>query len=201
MSVREFIPGRKSVIVAAACALTGLTVQSADAQFRWPWERAPAAPAAPAARPPQDEVPCPPVDIRFGTETLAVRTKPTSTEPGAVRHQLTITQTARDCSLEEGTLRVRVGVAGRVILGPAGAPGTFPVPIRVAVTRGTTTPVYSKLGRLSVTVPPGETSALFTYVDENVAFALPENDKPTNYLVHVGFDEKPEQPQKPARRR
>ena len=55
--------------------------------------------------------------------------------------------------------------------------------------RGGQEPVYSTLARVPVTVPPGESSALFTYVAENVAFPLEPNDRLSRYLIYVGFDE------------
>ena len=146
------------------------------------------------------EIRCPAVDIQGGTETLTVRVAAKAGETGAVRHQANVTRTARECRLEGDTLHLKVGVAGRVVLGPAGAPGSFTVPVRVAVTRGMTQVVYSKLGRATVTVPAGADSALYTYVDEAVSFRLGEGDRPTLYYVHVGLDEKGDKPEKPQRR-
>ena len=146
------------------------------------------------------EIRCPAVDIQGGTETLTVRVAAKAGETGAVRHQANVTRTARECRLEGDTLHLKVGVAGRVVLGPAGAPGSFTVPVRVAVTRGMTQVVYSKLGRASVTVPAGADSALYAYVDEAVSFRLGEGDRPTLYYVHVGLDEKGDKPEKPQRR-
>ena len=153
-------------------------------------------PVDPQAR----EIRCPSVDIQGGTETLTVRVNAKGTETGGVRHQINVTRTARECRLEGDMLHLKVGVAGRVVLGPAGSPGSVTVPVRIAVTRGMTQVVYSKLGRATVTVPPGADSAPYTYVDDSVAFRLGEGDRPTLYFVHVGLDEKGDKPEKPQRR-
>lgn len=146
------------------------------------------------------EIRCPSVDIQGGTETLTVRANAKGTETGSVRHQINVTRTARECRLEGNTLHLKVGVAGRLVLGPAGSPGSYAVPVRIAVTRGMTQVVYSKLGRATATVPPGADSASYTYVDDGVAFRLGAGDRPTLYFVHVGLDEKGEKAEKPQRR-
>ena len=52
---------------------------------------------------------------------------------GDLRYQLSFGQTARECSVQGETLNIKVGVQGRVILGPLGAPGPVDVPLRYAV--------------------------------------------------------------------
>jgi len=76
---------------------------------------------------------CPSVDIRTGAGTLAVTAK--SQEPSAndLRYQLTFLELARQCFVNSGTVRMRVGVQGRAISGPAGAPPQLNAPIRYAV--------------------------------------------------------------------
>ena len=53
-----------------------------------------------------------------------------------VRFQATITRTARECSINGGEITARIGIQGRVIAGPAGAPPSVQVPLRVAVVQG-----------------------------------------------------------------
>ena len=78
---------------------------------------------------------CPTADIRTGAGTLAVAAKseqPTATD---LRYQLTFTELARQCFIDGPNLRMRVGVQGRAVVGPAGAPPQVPVPLRYAVVR------------------------------------------------------------------
>ena len=60
---------------------------------------------------------------------------------------------------------MQVGVQGRVILGPAGAPGTVDVPMRFAVVHEGPTPktIVTKLDRVPVTIPPDDANVLFTH--------------------------------------
>ena len=53
-----------------------------------------------------------------------------------LRFQATITKMARECSVNGGVITARIGIQGRVIAGPAGAPSSVQVPIRVAVVQG-----------------------------------------------------------------
>jgi hypothetical protein len=50
-----------------------------------------------------------------------------------LRYQATISKIARECSVTAGQITARIGIQGRVIAGPAGAPPSVQVPVRVAV--------------------------------------------------------------------
>ena len=76
---------------------------------------------------------CPSVDIRTGAGTLAVAAKPQEPTANDLRYQLTFLELARQCFLDGGNVRMRVGVQGRAIVGPAGAPAQVTAPIRYAV--------------------------------------------------------------------
>ena len=52
---------------------------------------------------------------------------------GDLRFQGTIVSYARDCTRVAGQVNARIGVEGRVVVGPAGAPDNVTLPIRVAV--------------------------------------------------------------------
>src|SRR6201986_1059891 len=79
------------------------------------------------------ELICPPVRIRAGASTYAVAAPGKQPVGSDLRFQATITKTARDCNLNGGGITARVGIQGRVIAGPAGAPSTVEIPLRVAV--------------------------------------------------------------------
>ena len=69
---------------------------------------------------------------------------------------------------------MRLGVEGRVIVGPAGGPGQVDVPLRIAVVDAPTTGskvIVTKLVRIPVTVGPNDGSATFTHVEDG--FGLP----------------------------
>ena len=69
------------------------------------------------------ELDCPLVKIRAGASTYGVA--PPGKQPVAseLNYQATITRTARDCRrVDAGQIAARIGILGRVIAGPAGAP-------------------------------------------------------------------------------
>ena len=133
---------------------------------------------------------CPKTVIRAGTETIRTfENGVKKTDPGALnslRFQGTINKVDRECNYSPANLNIRVGIAGRVINGPTGATGTFEMPVRVAVVRGTE-PVYSKLHRIPVTLA-GSNSENFSFIDSEINLPIPE--KP-NLLIYVGYDEGP----------
>src|SRR3954453_13589050 len=94
--------------------------------------------AAPGAAVPQDtgDLTCPPVTVRAGASTYAVAAAGKQPVGNDLRFQGTITKMAGECNLNAGTITARIGIQGRVIAGPAGAPSAIQVPIRVAVVQG-----------------------------------------------------------------
>ena len=80
-----------------------------------------------------------------------------------LRYQVGIGQTARECKLNGTTLTMRVGVQGRVILGPAGGRADR-LPLRLAVVHEGPQPktIFTKLNRVPVTIPPGDGNVQFT---------------------------------------
>ncbi|MBM3528043.1 MAG: hypothetical protein FJX62_08120 [Alphaproteobacteria bacterium] len=133
---------------------------------------------------------CPGVSIRQGASTL------TSTSDGAeqnamnMRYQVGFGQTARECRVANNIVSIKVGVQGRLIVGPAGAPAQVDVPIRFAVVHEGVDPkpIVTKLERLSVAIAPGNTNVLFTHVEENLSFPMPKGADIDSYVIYVGFD-------------
>jgi hypothetical protein len=156
--------------------------------------------SAPSGPPPAVAVRCNTVDVRQGTETLRTFNAGGAANEQALRWQVSVSQTARECRSFEREVYYRIGIQGRVVLGPAGQPGTFQVPLRVVLTRGDTV-VSSRLFRIAVTVPAGETSASFTHVGEDEVI---RRDDPQDTLASVqwvvGFDPSPERPAPRQRR-
>jgi hypothetical protein len=140
---------------------------------------------------------CPTIDIRGGTGTLAVATKPQGAAGATdLRYQATIMELARQCALSAGIIRVRVGVQGRVVVGPAGAPSQIEVPLRYAVVREGVEPktIITKLRRVPVSLPSGSLNTVFTDIEEDMSFPMPPYDELQAYIVYVGFDEQAVRP-------
>jgi hypothetical protein len=137
------------------------------------------------------EVECPGVDIRTGASTMNVAAKTADATAGDLRYQFSFGQTARECAVQGANLSIKVGVQGRVILGPMGGPGQVDVPVRYAVVREGPQPktVTTKFKRISVIVPPAQTHVQFVDIEEGLTFPLPSRSELDAYVVYVGFDE------------
>lgn len=135
------------------------------------------------------EVDCPSVDIRQGASTLQMNA-PGSDQALGLRYQASFGRTARQCSVNAGTLSIKIGVQGRLILGPAGAPGETQIPLRYALVREGIEPktVWSKLYILPVSLPPGQPNVPFTHVSEDLAVPVPSQADLDKYVIYVGFD-------------
>lgn len=135
------------------------------------------------------EVDCPSVDIRQGASTLQMNA-PGSDQALGLRYQASFGRTARQCAVNAGTLSIKIGVQGRLILGPAGAPGETQIPLRYALVREGIEPktVWSKLYILPVTLPPGQSNVPFTHVSEDLAVPVPSQADLDKYVIYVGFD-------------
>jgi len=134
---------------------------------------------------------CPSLDIRQGASTLAIATKTQQATANDLRYQLTFTRLARQCALNGPVMQMRVGVQGRVLVGPAGAPNEVSVPLRFAVVQEGVEPktIATKFKRFPVAIPPGELNVGFTNIEEDLSFPTPARDVIDAYVVYVGFDE------------
>jgi hypothetical protein len=150
------------------------------------------------------DIECPEVDVRSGASTLTIPPGGGDAAAMTLRYQGTLGQLARTCGLVGGnTLKMKVGVQGRIILGPAGLPGRLDVPLRFAVVREGPEPktIVTKYYKVPVTVPEGQLNVSFVHIDEDVSFPLPPGNDLESYVVYVGFDPvpvKPEPAKKPA---
>src|ERR1041384_1067159 len=136
------------------------------------------------------EVDCPGVTVRQGASTLSITQPGAEAGPMTTRYQVSIAQTARECAPLGSVMTMKVGVEGRVLLGPAGGPGQIDVPLRMAVVQEGPNPktILSKFYKLAVAVPPGQTSVPFMHVEQDLTFPMPRGGDLDAYIVYVGFD-------------
>jgi hypothetical protein len=122
---------------------------------------------------------------------LEVAAKTGQATAADLRYQLSFGQTARECLVQGGVMTIKVGVQGRVILGPMGSPGQVDVPLRYAVVREGAQPktIATKFKRLPVTVGPDQTHVQFVDVEEGLTFPVPSRSEIDAYVIYVGFDE------------
>jgi hypothetical protein len=129
---------------------------------------------------------CPKVAVLEGASFFRGR----SSAAGAsqVDFQATLADVARECRFDGSTMSMRVGVRGRILLGTRGRPGSWTVPVRVVLKRGSEV-VFTNLTRVRVSVPSGSTQAAFQHVEDNIR--VPQGpDGEDTYDVLVGFDQR-----------
>jgi hypothetical protein len=141
---------------------------------------------------PQADVDCPLISIRGGASTLRIP-PPTGDDNStmALKYQGTFVRAARECAVVSKQMVMKVGVEGRVIVGPAGGPGQVDVPLRIAVvfeTPTVTKPIVTKFIRLPVTIGPGQDGASFAHVESGLSFPMPSAAELDSYTVYIGFD-------------
>jgi hypothetical protein len=132
---------------------------------------------------------CPSVSIRSGASTYAVGLPGKEATGNDLRYQATIVRTARDCTLNDGQVTARIGIQGRVIVGPAGAPPSVEVPLRIAVVQGGIgeKTIFTKAYRTTVTME-GDTTMSFSLVAEDVVYPAPSAAVGDSYVFYIGFD-------------
>jgi hypothetical protein len=142
---------------------------------------------------------CPPVTVRAGASTDAVAAPGKQPVGNDLRFQATITKMARECSVNGGVITARIGIQGRVIAGPAGAPSSIQVPIRVAVVQGGVSEKTIATKAYQTTVNMSETgSEPFTMVAEDLVYPAPPGALGDSYIFYIGFDPQALKPERPA---
>ena len=131
------------------------------------------------------DINCPEVTVADGGAALRVG----GPENSSVRYQFNIGDTARQCdSAGAGQASVKIGVAGQVVMGPAGQAGTFSAPVKITVTRLTdNTSVFSQTYRAEATTD-GVKAGQFRIVTDPVNLPMPTLQLADLYSITVGFE-------------
>jgi hypothetical protein len=158
--------------------------------------------AAAAGSPGAEEIDCPRVDIRQGASTLVVSDPNATSTALGLRYQGTFTRTARECILRDKMVTIRVGVQGRVLVGPAGGPGQLTIPLRFALVKEGIEPkvIYSKLYPIPVSVPSIDANVTFSQIEEAMVVPMPSQAEFDAYVIYIGFDPQGAQPEKPQKK-
>jgi hypothetical protein len=160
-------------------------------------QNSPAPPPANAEATP--DIQCPSVEYRQGAATFAVNTPGAETSALSLRYQASFTQTARECTLRGNNLTIKVGVQGRIVVGPAGAPASITVPLRYALVREGLEPktLWTKLFIVPVTIGQNQLNLPWLHIEEEMTVPRPSADELDAYVIYVGFDPGSEAPAKP----
>ena len=88
-----------------------------------------------------------------------------------LRYQATIGKTARECTIQAGQITARIGIQGRVIAGPAGAPTSVQIPLRVAVVQAgvITKTLQDEVEKQGLFYPPDPASRVDCTLGGNIA--------------------------------
>ena len=133
---------------------------------------------------------CPQVEVLDGT--ASVRSYGAADQSnGSVKYQYSMGEVARECSRAGDQIMIKIGVEGRVLLGPVGQPGSFNVPIRIAIRRESDQkPAVGKLYQVPTSVAFGQTQGSFSLVSEPLAVPYLQAHAEEDYTILVGFDDK-----------
>ncbi|MBR0810142.1 MULTISPECIES: hypothetical protein [Bradyrhizobium] len=159
-------------------------------------------PAPAPGQPADDDIDCPQVTVRAGASTYAVGATGKPAVGNEIRFQASITKMARECARGGAGITARIGIQGRVIAGPAGAPASVEVPLRIAVVQGGVGEkvIASKAYRTTVDMTAGG-SVPFTFVAEDMSYPVPPASVAENYIFYVGFDPQALSPEPKGRKK
>ena len=192
--------GDKPVISRAICAAAAVTIvlsaaatpvlaQSLSDRFKSLFGGSSDEKKAPSEATEETDLTCPPVTVRAGASTFKVGAPGKEAAGNDLRYQATISKTARECSINAGQVTARIGIQGRVIAGPAGAPPSVQVPVRVAVVQAGIGEKVIATKAYQTTVSMTEDSSVpFVLVAEDLVYPAPVGAAGDSYVFYVGFD-------------
>ncbi len=131
------------------------------------------------------DINCPEVTIADSGAALRVG----GADNASVRYQFNVGDTARQCEpAGPGQAAIKIGVAGEVVMGPAGSAGTFSAPLKITVTQvGSDKPVFSQTYRVEATTD-GVKAGQFRIVTDPINVPMPTLQLADLYSITVGFE-------------
>jgi hypothetical protein len=151
-----------------------------------------------------DDLTCPSVAIRAGASTYTVGVPGQPASGTDVRYQATIRETARECDYNTDThqIAIKVGIRGRVVVGPAGAPPAVEVPLRVAVVEDgvSSKTIATKAYTITVSLS-GNEGGTYSFVSDDISYPAPQSAAADRYVFYVGFDPQALKPEPRSDRR
>ncbi|MEP3278974.1 MAG: hypothetical protein ABJN26_11145 [Stappiaceae bacterium] len=128
---------------------------------------------------------CPGISVQDGTHALQIFSRGKLRNSENLSYQASITKWARECNRAGDQIQVKIGVAGRVTAGQAGAPAKVVLPLRIVVLNSDGSVRSSDVQKIEVAMAENDNTEPWSYVDDTLL--LPSD---ANLLrVVVGFDE------------
>jgi hypothetical protein len=132
-----------------------------------------------------DELDCPQVAVVEGGASARVG-GPASQD---VRYQFDISDLSRECDPQGGQFALKVGVAGHLLIGPAGSPGSYSTTLRVEVKRDADGKIlFSKSYAVAANTDGGDRGA-YNLVTEPIVLPLTRARLDQDYSISVGLAE------------
>lgn len=132
--------------------------------------------------PPADQLPkddedgtlvCPEVIISDGGAAIRAQA---GQDSSGLRYQISIANVARQCTTTgNGAFNLKVGVEGRVLLGPAGSPGNYGATLTTTVTRANKV-IGKRSARVGAAIPSGQSGADFTHIEDGIMVPAGQGD-------------------------
>jgi len=131
------------------------------------------------------DINCPDVTVADGGAALRVG----GADNASVRYQFSIGDTARQCDpAGPGQAAIKIGVAGQVVIGPAGSAGTFSAPLKITVAQASDNKtVFSQTYRAEATTD-GVSGGQFRIVTDPINVPMPTLQLADVYSITVGFE-------------
>ncbi len=127
---------------------------------------------------------CPPIKIKPGSEALFYYGNGRVGNAKDLNYQAVIEKQSRNCVVSNGLINVKMGLVGRLLLGPSGNQTKVDVPIRFSVERDGVA-IFSEHYEIPVSITPPNQSEEFVKVVENVAIPYTGGEQ---IVIWVGFD-------------
>lgn len=127
---------------------------------------------------------CPPIKVQPGAEALFFYGNGHAGNPQDLHYQADFEKETRNCVVSNGLITVKMGIIGRVLLGPSGKETSVTVPLRFSVERNGTA-VFSEKYSIPVAITPPAQSQEFVKVVDNVAIPYLGGE---DIVIWVGFD-------------
>jgi hypothetical protein len=130
---------------------------------------------------------CPPLQVEGGQRYTTIYEGNRVGAGASVIHRGEITKTARECQLSGGVVQVKYGIAGRVLLGPKGKPGTIILPVTMQILDKAKNKVKSEPFTVSVTISKENPISFFSLV-RDVTIPVKEGTVPQDYSISIAFE-------------
>lgn len=105
----------------------------------------------------------------------------------AVRYRGELTKAARECVLQPGVAHVKVGFAGRVLLGPKGQAGQVQLPLHIYLTDKKGKILKNTKIAVPVNIEQGKPIGYFSMV-KKIDIPLTEGRSGKDFRLFIGFD-------------